>query len=152
MGIVDNLKVQTALYGQSSKPLWCTEGSWGGTTGNGFTDPDLHAAYVARHYLLQNSEGVVRYYWYAYDNGAWGGLWDATSGLNASGAAYQQVENWMVGATTSGKCVQKGTIWTCDYTRTGGYAAEAIGIRRRLLEWKLHDFSSGSRIAVYPLS
>jgi hypothetical protein len=126
VGIVDNLKVQTALYGQSNKPLWCTEGSWGGTTGNGFTDPDLHAAYVARHYLLQNSEGVVRYYWYAYDNGTWGGLWDSTSGLNTSGTAYQQVENWIVGATTGGQCVQNGTVWNCTYTRSGGYAAEAI--------------------------
>jgi hypothetical protein len=126
VGIVDNLKVQTALYGQSSKPLWCTEGSWGGTTGNGFTDPDLHAAYVARHYLLQNNEGVVRYYWYAYDNGTWGGLWDSTLGLNSAGSAYGQIESWMVGATTVGKCSQNSTIWTCNYTRSGGYAAEAI--------------------------
>ena len=40
--------------------------------------------------------------------------------------AYQQVENWMVGAVPTGQCTSKGNIWTCDYTRANGYQAEAI--------------------------
>jgi hypothetical protein len=129
--LVDNLKSVLVANAQNSKPLWCTEGGWGDTTGNGFTDQDLHAAYLARHYLLQESEGVVRYFWYAWDNGLDSaglpdGLWLPATGVTRAGAAYQQVENWMVGAVPSGQCTAKGNIWTCSYTRANGYQAEAI--------------------------
>lgn len=118
--LVENLKVQTALYGQNNKPLWCTEGSWGDTSGNGFTDPDLRAAYLTRHYLLQESEGVVRYYWFAWDNNG-DGLWDSTThNLTEPGTAYSQVESWILGTTPTGQCVQNGTVWTCNYTKSGG--------------------------------
>ncbi len=123
--LVENLKAQLVLYGQTNKPLWCTEGSWGDTSGNGFTDPDLRAAYLSRHYLLQESEGVVRYYWFAWDN-ADDGLWSATTGMSKAGTAYAQVESWIVGATPTGQCTQNGTIWTCNYTKSSGYMAEAI--------------------------
>jgi hypothetical protein len=124
--LVENLKAVLVTYGQDKKPLWCTEGSWGDTSGNGFSDPDLHAAFVARHYLLQESEGVLRYYWFAWDN-AGDGLWDYTTGaINESGTAYQQVENWIVGATPSGQCAAVGTLWTCSYTRSGGLQAQAM--------------------------
>ena len=123
--LVENLKAQLVIYGQTSKPLWCTEGSWGDTSSNGFTDPDLRAAYLSRHYLLQESEGVVRYYWFAWDN-ADDGLWSASTGMSKAGTAYQQVESWIVGATPTGQCAQNGTIWTCNYTRSNGFMAEAI--------------------------
>jgi len=123
--LVENLKAQLVIYGQTSKPLWCTEGSWGDTSGNGFTDPDLRAAFLARHYILQESEGVVRYYWFAWDNGN-DGLWSASTGISEAGTAYQQVEDWLVGLTPTGQCVQNGTIWTCNYTKSGGYQAETI--------------------------
>lgn len=123
--LVENLKAQLAIYGQTNKPLWCTEGSWGDTSGNGFTDPDLHAAFLARHYLLQESEGVVRYYWFAWDNGG-DGLWNASTGMSKSGVAYQQVESWILGTTPTGKCTQNGTLWTCNYSKSGGFLAEAI--------------------------
>jgi len=129
--LVDNLKAVLVSNGQNTKPLWCTEGGWGDTTGNGFVDQDLHAAFLARHYLLQESEGVVRYYWFAWDNGLDNlglpdGLWVPTTGLTLAGVAYQQVENWMVGALPSSQCTSNGNIWTCNYTRSGGYQAEAI--------------------------
>lgn len=124
--LIDNLNAVLTARGQSGKPLWCTEGSWGGTTGNGFTDQDLHSAFVARHYLLQQSKGVARYYWYAWDNGTWGGMWDPNTGTNQTATAYSQVQNWMVGSIPSGKCSVSGTTWTCNYTRSGGYQAQAI--------------------------
>lgn len=125
VALVENLKAVLVTYGQSKKPLWCTEGSWGNTTLNGFTDPDLRAAYLARHYILQESEGVVRYYWYAWDNSD-DGLWSASTGMTKAGTAYGQVESWLVGLTPSAKCVQNGTVWTCNYTKSGGYQAETI--------------------------
>jgi hypothetical protein len=124
--LVDNLKAVLVTYGQDKKPLWCTEGSWGDTSGNGFTDPDLHAAFVARHYLLQESEGVIRYYWFAWDNED-DGLWDySTTLITEAGTAYQQVENWVVNRTPVGSCVQSGTVWTCGYSGSGNFQGEAI--------------------------
>ena len=99
--LIDNLKAVLVANHQDTKPLWCTEGDWGDTSGNGFIDQDLHAAYLARHYLLQASKGVVRYYWFAWDNGFTlglpDGLWTPTTGVDQAGIAYQQVENWLVG-------------------------------------------------------
>jgi len=119
--LIDNLKAQLIIYGPNTKPLWCTEGSWGDTSGNGFTDIDLRAAFLARHYILQNSEGVVRYYWYAWDNGD-DGLWDPnTCIITKAGTAYAQVQNWLVGRTPTGKCTQNGTLWICNYTGSNGY-------------------------------
>ena len=53
------------------------------------------------------------------------GLWTPSGGVNQSGVAYQQVQNWLVGATQSGSCSASGTIWSCSYTRSGGYQALA---------------------------
>ena len=129
--LVNNLEAVLVSNGQNTKPLWCTEGGWGDTTGNGFVDQDMHAAFLARHYLLQESEGVDRYYWFAWDNGfdSLGlpdGLWVPTTGITLAGTAYQQVENWIVGATPTAQCSANGNIWTCSYTRANGYQAEAI--------------------------
>ena len=128
--LINNLKQVLASNAQNQKPLWCTEGDWGMTNVNGFTDQDLHAAYLARHYLLQESEGVARYYWFAWDNGFSGGLpdglWVPNTGITEPGVAYQQVENWLIGATPASQCSAQGTIWTCNYTRSNGYQAEAI--------------------------
>ena len=129
--LVNNLEAVLVSNGQNTKPLWCTEGGWGDTTGNGFVDQDLHAAFLARHYLLQESEGVDRYYWFAWDNGfdSLGlpdGLWVPTTGITLAGTAYKQVQNWIVGATPTAQCSANGNIWTCNYTRSNGYQAEAI--------------------------
>jgi hypothetical protein len=129
--LMANLKAVLGANGQDTKPLWCTEGSWGDTSGNGFVDQDLHAAFLARHYLLQASAGVQRYYWFAWDNGVNSvgspdGLWTDIGGVNQTGIAYQEVENWLVDAVPGGACSSAGTTWSCDYTRSGGYQARAI--------------------------
>lgn len=124
--LIENLKAVLVTYSQTAKPLWCTEGSWGDTSGNGFTDPDLHAAFLARHYLLQESEGVARYYWFAWDN-LGDGLWSYETGIvTPAGTAYQQVENWISGATSTGACSANGTTWTCNYTRLPNVQSQAI--------------------------
>jgi hypothetical protein len=41
--------------------------------------------------------------------------------------AYQQVHNWMVGATMSTPCTMlPDSTWTCTLTRPGGYRAIAV--------------------------
>jgi PKD repeat protein len=124
-GFVDGMRSAMSSYGQSTKPLWDTEGGW--TTDSNYPDADAQAAWVARYYLLQWSKGVSRFYWYAYDNSGWGTLWSPTSGLLKPGIAYREVEKWMVGATLTAPCAQDSAgNWTCSFSRGGSYQALAI--------------------------
>jgi hypothetical protein len=132
IGIVGNLKTAMNSYGQGSKPIYCTEGDWG-SEGTGANQPTTNdaVAFMARHYLLMWSLGVSSYAWYAWDfNGAsWqdGQLWTYSTGpLNAAGIAYQQLYYWMVGATMSQPYTNQGSVYTCGFTRPGGYQALAV--------------------------
>jgi cellulase (glycosyl hydrolase family 5) len=111
-----------AKYNLSSKPLWDTEGAWNTTP-----PTSEQGGFVARYYLIHWSAGVSRLYWYAWDNPNYGTMWDATTGLHPDAIAYQQVYNWMVGATMSSPCTMASdSTWTCTLTRPGGYQALAI--------------------------
>jgi hypothetical protein len=112
----------------ASTPIWDTEGSWGDVTESGWniTDPDQQAAWVARSYLLHWSNGVSVFDWYSWDGYPWGALWISSSGISAAGVAYEQVYNWMVGATMTAPCSASGTIWTCGLTKPGSSQALAV--------------------------
>jgi uncharacterized protein (TIGR03437 family) len=107
----------------SSLPLWDTEGSWGQSTN--LPDPDEQVAFLGRYYLLQSS-GVSRFYWYSY-NTTYGTL-EANNVLTKAGVAYGFVYQWLVGATVANACESSGgsSIWTCSFTRPGGYKALAV--------------------------
>jgi hypothetical protein len=124
------MRAVMAKYGLSQKLLWDTEGSWGDLRSRAIADPDLQAAFVARDYLLHWSNGITRFYWYAWDGETWGVLWDRAKGSHSAAAAYQQVYSWMVGARMVTPCsMNGGTIYdatyTCDIVRRGGYRARA---------------------------
>ena len=109
------------------KPLWDTEGSWGNQSKGAITDQDKQVAFVAQSYLLHWSYGVERFYWYSWDGGDWGPLWDSKSGVSGAAKAYEEVYNWMVGATMSVPCsMDSKNTWTCELTRPGGYKALAV--------------------------
>src|SRR4029077_7423 len=123
MNDINNMKKVMAKYNLSSKPLWDTESSWGPFT----LTSDQQVGYVARDYLLQWSQGVSRYYWYGWDTAIWGTLWDSTTGPHPAATAYQQIYNWMVGATMSSPCTMASdSTWTCTLTRPGSYQAQAV--------------------------
>jgi hypothetical protein len=121
-----------------SQPVFDTEGSWGRSLsgGSNLTDPDQQAAFTARYLIVLESVGVQRMYWYGWDfhtsddGDLWAPLGTASgltsAGLTAAGVAYQQTESWLSGATLSQKCSHAGNIWTCIYTRSGGYQALAV--------------------------
>jgi Cellulase (glycosyl hydrolase family 5) len=121
---ISKMKALMAKYGLSSKPLWDTEGSCNVPA---TLTADQEAGFVARYYLLQGSMGVSRFYWYAWDSPTFGTMWDSTNGLHPDAIAFQQVYNWMVGATMSGPCtMSSNSTWTCTLTRSGGYQAVAV--------------------------
>ncbi len=130
--IVGNLKTAMNTYGQSSKPIFATEGDWGteGANANQPTTNDA-VAFMAREYLLLWSLGVSSYAWYDWENnnGYWqfGEMWDPNNnGLNAAGVAYKQLYYWMVGARMTQPYAAMGSVYTIGFTRPGGYQALAV--------------------------
>lgn len=120
---INNMKAVMSSHGIGSKPLWDTEMSWGISTD--YPDLQKQAGFLARTFLFKWGKGVARYYWYGWETQPWGTLWDSGGGIHPAGTAYGQVYNWMVGATVS-PCVQALTVYTCDFSRTGGYTARAV--------------------------
>lgn len=102
-----------AKHHLSNLPLWNTEGGWGRDTQ--LPDPDQQAAFLARWYLIQFTNGVSRAYWYQWDNPIWGTLWREGSGVTPAGASLQQVHDWLHDVTASSPCqTQNSSIWSCD--------------------------------------
>ena len=133
--LVGRVRSVMARYGQANKPLWDTEVSWGKVSASCFYDHDLQATFTAQLLMLHVSLGVQRVFWYQYDNLTHGGLWrpdpdphhrNYPGTLLKPGVAYQQVYNWMVGATMSAPCTTANNVWTCSFIRPEGYQAEAI--------------------------
>ena len=120
--LVHDWSTLLSSQGLSSVPLWDTEGSWGLNTN--LTDPDEQVAFLGRYYLLQ-SAGVARFYWYSYDSNY--GRLESNNVLTKAGVAYGSVYQWLTGATVSSACASDGgSVWTCSYSRPGGYKALAV--------------------------
>ncbi len=121
-GLADGLCAMNA-YGISNKPLWNTEFSWG--MNSWLPNINDQIAFLARSHLYLRSNGVARSYWYAYNNGGWGTIYNGT-GLNTAGVAYQQVYTWMVGATMTTPCALASNVWSCDFTLANGNLGRAV--------------------------
>lgn len=120
--LIQSVKAVMAKHNQQSKPLWITESGWGKTQYDGFTNESMQTAFTARFILLEMSAGASRAYWFQWDgkNGA-GTLWQPPNSLRTTGSAYEQVHQWLSGATLTVPCAAAGAVWTCTITRTGGY-------------------------------
>ncbi len=121
-----------------AKPFLCDEGGWG--TDSTTADPDLQAGFLARWFVDIASQNVLSAGWYAWDDAAWGTLWNPkgkggctqTSGcLTSAGVAYEQVNSWLVGATL-GTCTVSGAVTSCPLSRGGGYQAEMVWVNTTL--------------------
>lgn len=134
---VSTVRQIMSSYGLSAKPLFDTEGGWA------ILDPPSDSdkpGWVAKWYLLQWFKGVKRAYWYGWNN--WRPLWSSTSGINAAGIAYEQVSNWLMGATMK-PCVilSDGSTWTCPLTRANGYQG--------LVVWNANGSKSYTPSSIY---
>jgi len=119
---ISDFRAMLLSHGADGKPLWDTEASWGRTKETCFTDPDLQAAFVAQAHLLHWSNQIARFYWYQWDNPSWGALWSRSTGtILPAGIAYQQLYQWLVGASLVAPCTASGTLWSCSFTRPAGY-------------------------------
>jgi len=127
--ILDSIREVMAATGQQDKPLFDTEGSWG--VSSRMTDREQQAEFTARFYLIQlggttASRGFDKFYWFGWDYSNTGEFYDPyTRKMTPAGVAYQQIYNWSKDAVMS-RCAPSGTRWSCGFTRSGGYEAEAI--------------------------
>jgi hypothetical protein len=125
LAITDALRSTMSANGIGDKPLWVTEGSWGQNT---TMNNSQQVAYLTQEYLYLWSKGVARYYWYSWDSGAWGTLWDSTNGVHPAGIAYRSLYSWLQGSlSTSSPCLQSSDeTWFCTLTLSSGYPAEIV--------------------------
>jgi hypothetical protein len=124
--IVDIVRNVMDARGQGGKPLWDTEGSWGPS--DHLTGDDARMAFVARHYILQWSKGVQRFYWYAWNDKDYGTLFEfRTRTLERAGVAYSQLETWLLGARLTAPCsATADSTWTCDLMLAGGETGQIV--------------------------
>jgi len=122
--VVQCIRTIMSNRGQSAKPLWNTEGSYG-LNSDLLNNTTTEASFLGRSFLVQASLNVQRYHWYAWDNGTWGTMWNNTTLKNST--AYGQVYNWLVGATMTRQCAgDSSNTWTCPITRVNGYQGLAV--------------------------
>jgi hypothetical protein len=103
--------------GVADMPIWSTEGSWGKVSKFCTGDPDMQVAFVGQYYISGWANGLQRMYWYAWNDGDTGMLWDQRSErIEPAGKAYGEVYRWMVGATLGG-CENSKSQTSCTFTR-----------------------------------
>ena len=121
--LVNNYRRVLDENGMSGKPLFNTEG---GFEMGEVSDP---AAWLAQYFVLQaslyRSANLQMVSWFC-----WGcnprlrallQLGGEGRELNEAGFAYNQVHEWLVGATFLAPCSKSGSTWSCHITRPGGY-------------------------------
>ncbi|HEY1679052.1 MAG TPA: hypothetical protein VGG04_15150 [Candidatus Sulfotelmatobacter sp.] len=125
VGVVQCYQSVMATYKISTMPIWSTEGAWG--LDSALSGGTNQAGFLSRLYLLLWSSGVARHYWYDWNDQRTGTL-EANGKANTAGTAYTQVESWMKGRTMNTLCAETKSsgIWTCGFSGSGGYAAQAV--------------------------
>ena len=114
--VVQDFQAVLSQYGLANVPIWDTE--WGMEAPTVITDTTAQEAYVSTGLILQAALGVQTEMFYAYDN-ANSSLYNyATGQLTAAGVAYQQTEQWLIGATESGYQLN-GSVYTVQLTKNG---------------------------------
>lgn len=114
-----------------SKPMINGEGSFNVPTrdGNLWTDPWAQAGFIPRFFALYWSAGLTMNMWYSYDTGN-GGLYDPQKGqlIEPAATAWKLTYNWLAGAAPihDSLCANNGTVYTCDFIRSNGRAAELV--------------------------
>jgi uncharacterized protein (TIGR03437 family) len=133
-------KVRSAMdsWGLAGRPLLETEGSWGAAT----LSSDTQTAWLARYLLLLSglraTLNLQMANWFAWSppGSAWGDLAGAALEPTLAGAAleptpagiaWSQIYNWLVGAGITKPCASTADgTWSCQFTRPGGYVAQAV--------------------------
>jgi len=118
--VITPLRAALAHTSAARLPLWDTEGGAHGSN----LQPDMHAAFISRFMLVQQSANVsaVSYFGWDFDNiNLIDNPGDGAT-LNPAGVAWQQLYNWTVaqGIRTTFPCINtSGTVWQCKSVING---------------------------------
>jgi hypothetical protein len=142
--MVARARREISSYPGGRKPIWNTELNYGLRTPANGGDPTRlstrrQAAYIARAYLLNWSEGVQRLVWYDWSTAAFLGVRLSAGGPAAAppGRAFATVSQWM-----------RGRVSPCTVGRRGVYRCT---IRFSAHRWGLVRWvPSGQRVTVAP--
>ena len=126
-----------AAHGLGRKPIWNTES---GLNRERHTIDDA-AAFVAQEHVLDWALGFDRLCYYAYDNEYYFGLDKSVNvvhadksvdkirdaaHLNPDGVAYEQVQQWLVGAVMVSCASDRDGTWTTALLRPKGHRAWVV--------------------------
>ena len=106
LSVYSDTETELAKHNLTNLPLWDDE--HGIELGQGLTDPDELAGYVARSAILRAGVGLQRQYVYQWDSIAPYGLQNSQSGT-----AWDEVANWLIGHQINA-CAVSGTVYTCQ--------------------------------------
>jgi hypothetical protein len=105
----------------ATKPVWMTEGAAYSNYPGGAgipSDINLKAAYIARFYILLQAEGIIRAYWYAWDDQDFGPIMQYPIAVTG----FDETENWLIGKVMNGCSVASdGVTYTCQLSGPGDY-------------------------------
>ena len=128
---IHGMQAAMTAAGVGELPLYISEDSWGPNTIIAGCSPsppftqaclDNQAAFVGRSLTLAAANGVQAYYWYAWGDTGHGTLYNTTTGmLYQPGIAYKELRIWLSGASSITPCTHSGTVYTCAFTRSGGF-------------------------------
>jgi hypothetical protein len=117
----------------AGKPLWNGEGSWGDTSNPGniwASDGYARAGFIARYFSIFWSAGITENFWYGYDFGTIGALYDPNSGqlLQPEANAWILTYNWLTNAEPVNHpfCQVNGTIYNCNFTNASGAPSSLV--------------------------
>jgi len=131
------------------KPVYDTEDAWAGNkslrTRDDVLDWDAQESWLARSLILRAAEGSKCYIFFGWDLFPKGQMWSrekdgACSIPNREGKegylcptaqAYERMREWLLGAVFEKACSENGDVWTCDFTKDGGYRGRFVWFNRR---------------------
>ncbi|SEK26552.1 beta-galactosidase [Nitrosovibrio tenuis] len=123
--------------GIGQKPLWNTETGWWLANGDGTPDDPMVTGggwkkipreskdnIIFKAFALARSEGVERFYWYAWDNRALGFIEPTTKKTKPIAEKWRSAVNALLGATDL-RCIQDVNVWRCDYVASDGVRTQS---------------------------
>jgi hypothetical protein len=94
------------------------------------SDAYARAGFIARYFSVFWSAGVTENFWYGYDYGTVGALYNFQNGQlkQPEANAWILTYNWLTNASPVNDpfCQVNGTIYNCDFTDAAGHAASLV--------------------------
>lgn len=117
--LIQGVRHMMAANDVADKPLWNTESGW--LLPAHFESETAAAGFLARAYMLAWAANVQRFYWYAWDNRSLAIVTynEPERRVTQAGHAYEEIEQWLVGARMENCTEDTDHDWICQLSRSG---------------------------------